>query len=98
LPAPDPEIVNQVFDWLVQGNAPHLVRDAIRHHWPGVNLDPIFDATDERFADASIVNPELLRGFCLEGYRMIFGKMIAIGDFAGAKGVLDRLWKISGGP
>lgn len=82
--APDLHKVHQVFEWILEGKAEHLVRAEIAVNWPDEDARPILLAAVMRFQERGAFDPLIVTGLCFEMYRHVYEKALVIGDLATA--------------
>jgi len=86
-----PEQVNQVFNWIVDGRFEHDITEAIAEHFEGAQPKPLIVAAMQRIAKSADVEPDIIRGWCIEATRHVYQKAIELGDLATALRAVKQL-------
>jgi len=85
------EHVNQVVNWILEGNSEFDLLGAIRDKLGGHSANDLLLKAAEHFQAAGNTEPIALRGFCIESYREIYRKALDIGDYTTALKALSKL-------
>lgn len=82
---------------MLQGHSGYDVTEAVATKFPQYRPADVLRSAADHFRRAGVAEPEPIRGFCIEAYREIYQKSLAIGDLSTALKALARLEKTAGG-
>ncbi len=85
----------QVYEWLIAGHTTADIRQAGAKKYPGENIDALIVSSLDKFADMASADTAVIRGWCLEAYRDLYKRMVAIGDYAGAIRAVKELARMA---
>jgi hypothetical protein len=88
--------VEQVLQWIIQGENDANVLEAIKEFFPDQDPTALYEAAVDKVADASQVETSVIFGWLLLSRRELYRKMVEIGDFAGALRATEQIEKIAG--
>ena len=94
-PPLDPSRVEQVIQWLISGNRDAHIVEAIRETWPDQPLDPLIAAACAQLVEAGNIEPDAIKGWCLEATRELYRRMLEVGDLVGALRAVKTLYELS---
>lgn len=94
-PPIDPARVEQVIQWLIAGNRDLHIVEAIRETWPDQALDPLIATACAQLMDAGQVEPDAVKGWCLEASRELYRRMLEVGDLVGALRAVKQVFELS---
>lgn len=83
--------LEQVVQWLIQGETARDVLDEAANAWPDHDPDELYELAVSQIKDAARIEPELMKGFCLLARREIFRRMMQVGDLSGALRAIDKI-------
>lgn len=81
---------------MLAGHSGYDVTEAAVAKFPAYDTQAILAAAADHFRRAGVAEAEPIRGFCIEAYRDIYQKSLAIGDLSTALKALARLEKTAG--
>lgn len=82
---------------MLQGASAYDINEAFAEKFPGLSVAAVLAAAAAHFRAAGVAEVEPIRGFCIEAYREIYQKALAIGDLSTALKALARLEKTAAG-
>jgi hypothetical protein len=91
----NPEQLEAVLGWLIEGHKDSDVREAILAKWPDANPVELQIAASEHFARAAHCERDVLIGFALESYREIYRQTLKIGDYSRSMQALKEMVKLT---
>ena len=93
--APPPEAIAQAVKWVIAGRTERDIREAIAATWPLTEATPLIVAALQEISSAAKANPDLVRGFAIEGTREIYRKALEVGDHQTALRALKQLTELT---
>jgi hypothetical protein len=92
-PAPQPEQIEQVRQWLIDGHRDHSIIESTRTTWPEWSADPmpLISAALDQIAKSADFDSATLAGWCFEATKDVHRRMIESGDYAGALRAIRQL-------
>lgn len=81
--------------WILEGNAPQLIRDAIREQWPGENVEAMLGKAIESVTTSAAKTKAFVADWSIEAMRFLYQKQVEIGDYAGAMRAVESLHKLA---
>lgn len=87
----DPQQANQVLTWMLEGNSVFAIEAAIRETYPGADPQPLMLHAARELIESSKVPRDLMMGWCFQATRLLFARMVDVGDFAGALRAIKQL-------
>ena len=96
-PQPAEAIVLQVKTWIVEGQQPADIMEAIAEHFPQERPDVLLSASLAALAsEAANIDQDLARGFLLNAYRDLYRRAFEISDFGSALAALRSFERVTG--
>lgn len=86
----------QVLRWLLEGHDEKQIADALKKDFPDAEARQALEAVMDYFATVGNADKAVIKGWCLEAYRDLYGKMVAIGDYHNAVHAIKELAKLAG--
>ena len=83
--------LEQTIRWIVAGASFTEVIRAIQAAWPTLDAAATFQAAANQLRTAGTADPDLVRGYCIEGARDIYRRCIEAGDMPSAMKALRLL-------
>lgn len=92
-PTPQPEQIEQVRQWLIDGHRDHAVLTSTVQTWPEWSADPmpLIAAALDEIRESAEFDSKTLRGWCFEATKDVHRRMIEAGDYAGALRAIRQL-------
>jgi hypothetical protein len=92
-PTPQPDQIEQVRQWLIDGARDHAVIESTRKAWPEWSADPmpLLMAALGEIRDSADFDSTTLLGWCFEATKDVHRRMIEAGDYAGALRAIRQL-------
>ena len=85
-----------VKNWIVEGQQPADIYEAVAEHFPEENREVLLSATLAQLADeAERINEPLARGFLLNAYRELYRRAFEINDFGSALAALRSFERVT---
>ncbi len=81
---PDSSKVHQVFEWILEGKAEHVIRAEIAAHWPDEDAKPLLLAAVMALHQRAAFDPLTVIGLVFEMYRHVYKLALDTGDLATA--------------
>lgn len=94
----DPERIEQVMLWMLEGQRDADIVLSIQSHWPDQDADALLVEISGQLAKQArsvIEAPEAMHGFLIQATLQCYQKMFASGDFVGALRALKDLRELS---
>lgn len=80
---PDPDQLEQVVTWILEGNNPPIIRDSIEKQMPELDPDQILQQAWQQIHDAG--------GWTAAALMFIYRKQVEIGEYGGAARSLKQM-------
>jgi len=94
---PSDAAILAVKNWIVEGQQPADIYEAIAEHFPDENREVLLSETLTKLADeAERINEPLARGFLLNAYRELYRRAFEISDFGSALAALRSFERVTG--
>lgn len=81
---PDPDIVDQVFTWILEGNSERKIINDFSQYFPDCDPGPIILAAVCKLQESSRTDPDVIQGWAFEATRYVYRKMLETEDYTGA--------------
>lgn len=85
----------QVLKWLLSGADEQQIREALADQFPKANADRCLAAVMSHFEAIAEADRSVIRGWCLEAFRDLYQRSLAIGDFGTALKAIKELSRLS---
>lgn len=96
--SPPPAAVLQVKTWIVEGQQPADILEAVAENFPSENRDALLSvALAELGTEAERLDVDLCRGFLLNAYRELYRRALSISDFGSALAALRAFERVTVG-
>src|SRR5690242_20058871 len=92
---PTPSALSQTIVWMLEGNRAEDITEAIKNSFPHEDPAALINAAGDHFATVAEADNGVIVGWCLEAYRELYRRMVAIGDFPGALRAVKELLNFS---
>jgi len=95
---PTNEQLQQVQDWILQGNSEHLIRESIADEFPDASPVALITGVLNHFIEVASLNEVALLGtygWCLEASKEMYRRMVEIGDYAGALRAIKQIKELA---
>jgi pterin-4a-carbinolamine dehydratase len=95
---PTNEQLQQVQDWILQGNSEHLIRESIADEFPDASPVALITGVLNHFVEVASLNEVALLGtygWCLEASKEMYRRMVEIGDYAGALRAIKQIKELA---
>lgn len=95
---PTNEQLQQVQDWILQGNSEHLIRESIADEFPDASPVALITGVLNHFVEVASLNEIALLGtygWCLEASKEMYRRMVEIGDYAGALRAIKQIKELA---
>lgn len=89
--ATEAEAARQVYRWLIEGQRPEDIEEALRSQYPNYSASELINAALTRFASSAQCDTDALIGWSFEAIREIYRRCLAGGDNAGAMRAVKEL-------
>ena len=86
---------NTLLKWIVTGNADADIIEALKSKVPDGNHALMLQRVMHHLATVGDIDRPTVRGFCFEGFRELYRRMLEIGDFANAARALKQLYDMT---
>lgn len=95
---PTNEQLQQVQDWILQGNSEHLIRESIADEFPDASPVALITGVLNHFVEVASLNEVALLGtygWCLEASKEMYRRMVETGDYAGALRAIKQIKELA---
>lgn len=96
--APSDRELQQVMEWILQGNSEHEIRDGIHREFPDSNPLVLITAVMNHFVEVAKIDQVALIGtfgWCLEASKDLYRRMLEIGDYATALRAIKQIKELA---
>ncbi len=81
----------QTILWMLEGIRARDIVEALQVEFPKCDPQKAIEAALDHFELTAAADTDTLRGWCLEAYRELYRRMVAIADFPAAARVVDKM-------
>ena len=81
--------------WLLEGNDEQQIGDAIENLYPGQSPSKILAGVMDKLQMQGQADPDVVRGWAIEATRLIYQKLVSIGDYANAMKAIAQIMKLA---
>lgn len=85
----------QVLKWVISGASDAEITEAVQQQWPDANVNELLAMASTRLRQAAKTNPKNILGWSMLATKMLYQKMVDIGDFSGALKAAKQLSELA---
>ncbi len=88
---PDPDRIEQVLQWVIDGNRDAEILGSIIAQWPDQEPFALVNAAMVRLKESADFQHDVLTGWCFEATRAVYRRMLEMGDLNGALKAIKQM-------